>query len=447
MIFISKFHHSSRDDMPVDYEYSYNSTDSTEKQVNSQRINPFGAGEEGIPVHPLGDSIPENPFQDSSKIQPLEQTPPPVQNSRRTRNRQQPQYQSISDENAQSSSVHYPDDKSEIPQWLRIAQRNLPNNRHHATERDNVNHVEKYKKAGYPSHLYEEYLENMNTPDNYRQTHGVQIISEHRKNATQAPSPFPAPPVKPPVQPRQQNSDYKRTQTQYVVVDDEPEEKTSRKSRNRQKKKSDIPYLGILSITLLFVCIGLWLSHVLMRSEIESLISAENSKRQQIINTHPLKYEELIEREARNNNLHPAFVAAIILNESSFRPDATSGVGARGLMQLMEETAGWVHEKRNDAHTHHFDDMYIAENNVAYGCWYLSFLSDLFHGDPILVASAYHAGQTTVKNWLNDSRYSKDHRTIKLEDMMEGPTKQYATRVLSDYSVYKRLYYEDVEVQ
>lgn len=45
---------------------------------------------------------------------------------------------------------------------------------------------------------------------------------------------------------------------------------------------------------------------------------------------HPLRYEELIEEKAGKYNLSPAFVAAIVLNESSFGPDAESSVGRSG---------------------------------------------------------------------------------------------------------------------
>ena len=160
---------------------------------------------------------------------------------------------------------------------------------------------------------------------------------------------------------------------------------------------------------------------------------------------HPLRDEELIEEKAGKYNLSPAFVAAIVLNESSFRPDAESSVGARGLMQLMEDTAGWIYEKMGGTGAYSFDSMYDAETNVEYGCWYLNFLSERFRGDPVLVAASFHAGQGEVQNWLNDSRYSQDGLTIELENMIDGPTKQYATRVLNDYAAYKRIYYEATE--
>ena len=46
-----------------------------------------------------------------------------------------------------------------------------------------------------------------------------------------------------------------------------------------------------------------------------------------------------------------------------------------------------------------------------------------------------------MRNWLNDSTYSRDGRSIRLEEMIDGPTKRYVTRVLDDFAAYKRLYF------
>ena len=53
----------------------------------------------------------------------------------------------------------------------------------------------------------------------------------------------------------------------------------------------------------------------------------------------PLKYEEQIAQSASAHGVDPYLVAAVIETESGWDPDAKSGQGARGLMQLMPETA------------------------------------------------------------------------------------------------------------
>lgn len=208
------------------------------------------------------------------------------------------------------------------------------------------------------------------------------------------------------------------------------------------KPKISIPYLGIAVFAAAALMVALWIMQLTFTAQRENVLSARAATETKLAGNHPYDYRELIEREASANNLHPAFVAAIVLNESSFNPAAESSVGARGLMQIMPETASWVHGKMGLTDEYSFDLMFDPDTNVHYACWYLAFLGERFHDDPILVSAAFHAGQTTVQNWLNDSRYSADSQSIKLENMAEGPTKSYATRVLKDFAVYRRLYYE-----
>ena len=152
--------------------------------------------------------------------------------------------------------------------------------------------------------------------------------------------------------------------------------------------------------------------------------------------------DEHIEKYASQYNLQPAFVTAIIRNESSFRRDAESDAGARGLMQLMPDTSEWIAGKL-DVENFSFDMMYDAETNIRFCCWYLGYLSKLFRGDPVLVTSAYHAGQTTVTRWLSDRSMSPDGRTIPLDNLMDGPTKTYAGRVTLAYGIYQALLYPE----
>ena len=205
---------------------------------------------------------------------------------------------------------------------------------------------------------------------------------------------------------------------------------------------SRVPWLGIATTAAALILIFLWILQSTFLNERSALVTANVAQAERVLEQHPYSYRDLIETEARANNLHPAFVAAIVLNESSFNPNAESDVGARGLMQMMPDTAEWVSGKLDDTADYHFDMMYDPTKNVHYACWYLAYLSDLFHDDPVLVSAAFHAGQTTVQNWLSDSRYSMDSQSIQLENMAEGPTKNYATRVVKAYSIYRRLYYE-----
>ncbi len=160
---------------------------------------------------------------------------------------------------------------------------------------------------------------------------------------------------------------------------------------------------------------------------------------------YPLQYRELIEKYADEYNLSPAYVSAIIRNESSFRPTVQSGDGARGLMQLMPDTAEWIARKLQVS-GYAFERMNDPESNVRFGCWYLNYLSRLFLGNPVAVTAAYHAGQGQVKVWLSDPLLSDDGYTLPLSALPEGPTKNYAGRVTRDYGIYQEKYFSTAQL-
>lgn len=202
-------------------------------------------------------------------------------------------------------------------------------------------------------------------------------------------------------------------------------------------------WMVITLIVMLLAMIGLILAKVLMETYLYTQQAAREAAHQRLLNEHPLpeQYLPAIEEAAQENNVKPAFLAAIILCESSYRKDAESSVGARGLMQVMPETASWIAGKLGEESNFNVDLMYDPLTNIRFGSWYIGYLSKMFGGDPILVASAYHAGQGEVSDWLMDPNYSLDGQTIRINDMADGPTKQYAQRVVSAYAIYERLYF------
>ena len=201
---------------------------------------------------------------------------------------------------------------------------------------------------------------------------------------------------------------------------------------------------------ILLICSGfLLLTGVtglsLMQAWLTQRAEAHMSEARSVLSQYPLEYRDLIESAAESGNLRPAFVAAVIRNESSFQPRAESGVGARGLMQLMPDTAEWIAGKMK-LQGYAFDRMYDPESNVRFGCWYLNYLSTLFHGDPVCVACAYHAGQGKVTAWLSDPLISSDGVKLDLNRMTDGPTKTYARRVIRAYGIYQTLYFDGSDV-
>ena len=216
-------------------------------------------------------------------------------------------------------------------------------------------------------------------------------------------------------------------------------------SANQKKVSRRVPWhLPSWLLTLLvvfgFLTAGCITAQALMHAYLTRQAEKHAAEAAAIYANYPLEYRSLIDSCADESNLNPAFVAAIIRNESSFQPMAESSVGARGLMQLMPDTAEWIAGKMKIS-GYAFDRMFDPESNISFGCWYLKYLSGLFQGDPVCVACAYHAGQGQVNAWLSDSRYSSDGVTLNLDRLLDGPTKTYAGRVIRTYGIYQALYY------
>ncbi len=97
-------------------------------------------------------------------------------------------------------------------------------------------------------------------------------------------------------------------------------------------------------------------------------------------------FHPLIVRIAKRHSVDPALVMAIVMAESSYNPRAVSKVGARGLMQLMPNTAESLGVK----------DSFNPEQNIDGGVRYFRKLLDRFNGDVILALAAYNAGSRHV---------------------------------------------------
>jgi soluble lytic murein transglycosylase len=112
---------------------------------------------------------------------------------------------------------------------------------------------------------------------------------------------------------------------------------------------------------------------------------------------YPLRYEQIVRGHARNYDLDPALLAAVIYQESKFKASARSSSGAIGLMQLLPDTAKGI-AIHTGGTAFRVDDLYDPEINVRYGAWYLRHLLDKY-GDERTALAAYNAGQDNVDRW------------------------------------------------
>ena len=117
---------------------------------------------------------------------------------------------------------------------------------------------------------------------------------------------------------------------------------------------------------------------------------------------YPLSYEQIVRGHARNYDLEPALLAAVIYQESKFETQARSDAGAVGLMQLRPETAKGI-ALRTGGSRFRVEDLTNPEINVRYGSWYLRHLLDKY-GDEETALAAFNAGQGNVDSWRREGK-------------------------------------------
>ena len=221
---------------------------------------------------------------------------------------------------------------------------------------------------------------------------------------------------------------------------------SARKKQSDRKSSWTLPgWVRISLISLAFLLAVSFTVQMLMNAYLARRRETHAAEQRAIDEQYPLMYRDSITSIATEYNLAPSLIASVIMNESSFRPAAESSVGARGLMQVMPDTAEWIaHKLRMD--DYRLDQLYDPDTNIRFGCWYLNYLSTLFNGDPLCVVCAYHAGQGEISSWLSNPAYSSDGLTLNLSSLPEGPTKLYAGRVTRDYGIYKAKYFDQSDL-
>jgi soluble lytic murein transglycosylase len=117
---------------------------------------------------------------------------------------------------------------------------------------------------------------------------------------------------------------------------------------------------------------------------------------------YPLSYEQIVRGHARNYDLEPALLAAVIYQESKFDAEARSDAGAVGLMQLQPETAKGI-ALRTGGSRFRVEDLTNPEINVRYGSWYLRHLLDKYGAEETALA-AFNAGQGNVDSWRREGK-------------------------------------------
>jgi soluble lytic murein transglycosylase len=160
-----------------------------------------------------------------------------------------------------------------------------------------------------------------------------------------------------------------------------------------------------------------------------------------LVKDYPVMYRAELLRSAKTLKIDPRFVLAIMKQESSFRANAKSPAAARGLLQLVFDTALKYNKKAGYANLNP-DDLYVPSVNIAIGSVYIADLRDEFDGLYEAIAASYNGGEDNAARWLHRSK-PKDAGIFTAE-VGFAETKNYVYKVMGNYRVYRELYTEDL---
>jgi soluble lytic murein transglycosylase len=139
---------------------------------------------------------------------------------------------------------------------------------------------------------------------------------------------------------------------------------------------------------------------------------------------YPLKYSDEIAAAAEKYDVDPYLIAAVARTESSFNPDAESGVGAVGLMQFLPSTAEWV--TTLDAWKGPKAPVLTdPADSLELGACYLSYLLNRFDSRTAAIA-AYNAGPNKVASWV---KQAGGEDGFGVDDIAYTETKNFVQRV------------------
>ncbi|MBR5485512.1 MAG: lytic transglycosylase domain-containing protein [Oscillospiraceae bacterium] len=152
---------------------------------------------------------------------------------------------------------------------------------------------------------------------------------------------------------------------------------------------------------------------------------------------YPCEYSEYVSYYAKEYDVPQSLIYAVIRSESSFNPNAESSIGARGLMQITQDTYDWAVYRMGEVPENGYDSLWNPKENIRIGVYILSQLIREFKTEETAMC-AYHAGWGNVKSWLADSKYSSDG--INIHTIPFADTGQYVPKVMKTKEMYEELY-------
>jgi soluble lytic murein transglycosylase len=166
-------------------------------------------------------------------------------------------------------------------------------------------------------------------------------------------------------------------------------------------------------------------------------LKAEKAKKPVWRLLYPLAYAPLVEEFERHVGIDKFFILSIMRTESHYNPEAQSGAGAQGLMQIMPATAVRIARLLGDSNFN-LPDLKEPRVSIAYGAYYLQKLLRYYGGNYGLAAAAYNAGPIAVNNWIEACRGCDLPEFV--ESIPYRETRRYVKSIIKNLVTYKSIY-------
>ena len=151
---------------------------------------------------------------------------------------------------------------------------------------------------------------------------------------------------------------------------------------------------------------------------------------------YPLAYGDVIRAEAAAHRIDPSLVAALIHQESSFNPRATSRAGAVGLMQVLPSVGADI-AKAQRMSSFERVLLYQPDVNVRLGMAHLDAMLRQYPRIEYALA-AYNAGGAPVRRWRRSA--ARDDPELFVERIPYDETRDYVRILLRNQAMYRTLY-------
>ena len=149
---------------------------------------------------------------------------------------------------------------------------------------------------------------------------------------------------------------------------------------------------------------------------------------------YPTPFRDELSPIARQIDLNLAWAYGLIRQESRFIMNASSSVGASGLMQVMPNTAKYV-AKKIGMLNYTNDKLSDTNTNLTLGSNYLNMVLVDLDGSWVLASAAYNAGPSRSKAW-REKLTSPTEGAIFAETIPFNETRTYVKNVLSNANYY-----------